>query len=277
MKKIILILLVLIGFVAINGSFAQIDDIKKKSRENKSDKPSFSEGGGFSSGSDDPCLGACGEFCFEIFFAVLFEELAEHHTYLMQNLESDPTPLSLEIKPHFSYGPDDGFVNYLPGIRGTLGTISTDFRLNYLSEYEDYTAEMFKVYEWQFMLNLTPVKEFNIRIGTGLYFESFTDSVTDPVTLEKSNEKFKDTFNEHFVGLSLRLNDLDIISTLEGRFAMDYDTQEQVFTEINFRVEKRFINFPHLYGYFHGGFIYQRYYSAVNLWSVQTGFTFNIH
>lgn len=275
----IVFLLVILGLF-VNHSYAQIDDIKKGSRKNKNDKKDSGSSDYFGSGSDpdSPCMDACGSFLFEFVFSVAFEALAIHHKDLLDDKENDPSVISLELKPHFAYSPDDEIVNLLPGVRGTWGTISTDFRFNYLADYKDYSASIYKVYEWQIlMLNIRPVKEFSFRLGSGIYTESFTDTIKDPVTQVSNTKKFKSTYNEHFVGLYLRLNDLSTNISGEGRFAVDYETGNQVFTEINLKAEQRLLHFKHLSTYAMLGFNFQRYYSKTNIYSVQAGFTFMIH
>ncbi len=257
---------------------AQVDDIKKKSRENKNsggNSDSYNYGGG---NSDNPCLDACGEACFEFAFAIAFEALLSHHAYLMENRDKDPTVLSLDLMPHFAYGPEDNYFNLLPRIRGTWGVLSSDFRFNYLADYKDASADIYKVYEWQVVeLNFLPIEELNIRVGSGIFVENFTASSLDPISGSMVGRRYKDTYNENFASLELRLNDQQVLTSLEGRFAYDYDTGNHVFTEINLRASFRFLDIPHVFSYLTGGIVYQKYYSSIDLWSIQAGFSFNIH
>jgi hypothetical protein len=274
------ILVVLFILVFSLSSKGQIDDIKKKSRENKKGNSSGNKSEpGISSGRDsDPCAASCAEACFDVFFSVAFQALIEHHAYLLKSRDIDPTVVSLDIQPHFAYGPDNDYINFLPRIRGTWGVFSTDFRLNYLAEYKDYTASLFKIAEWQVLqINITPVPEFSLRFGSGAYFENFTDSVTDPITQVKSSKRLKNVFNEQFISVELRMNEQQFITTLEGRYAADYSNGNHVFSEINFRTNFRFIRFDHIAGYLMAGLVYQKYYDSIDLWSIQTGLSFNIH
>ncbi len=252
---------------------AQVDDIKRKSDENRDKKDQNGEKDYYSTPPDDPimdaCFSSCAMACFDVFFSVAGELLMDHHRDLMKNRDVDPTVLSIDFMPHIAYSPDDDYINLLPRIRGTWGIFSTDFRFNYLAEFDNAAADIYNTWEWQILqLNLVAAEVFNFRIGTGLLSENYKENLV---------------YNEHSIGFEFRSQDQNLLTSLEGRTTWDYETGSHVFTEGNLRFSYRFININHVFGYVIVGGIYQRYYEstvdspAVNLFSAQMGLTFNIH
>ncbi len=239
--------------------FAQVDDIKDKSKNNREKQNDESENLNSSNSS------SFGDVCAEIFVEVAFALLYDQHLQQIANKANDPTAFSLDVMPHFAFSPDDNYFNFLPRIRGTWGVLSTDFRMNYLLDFDEGAAETFRTIEWQVLqFNIVPVEEFTLRFSTGLMYEEFTGNL----------------YNEHYLGLCFRLDKQKILATLEGRFTYDYNAQTiepNVFYEINLRGAYRILDFKNLWGYATFGILYQNYYQSVEMLSVQGGLTFNIH
>lgn len=274
MKNIVIILtcLLLPSFIS-----AQVDDIKRKSEEHKSNKDNQkddkdSPGSSVADPLASACLTGCAEGCAQIVVPVIIGGIAQHHKYLMDSRDSDPAILSFDIMPHVAYSPTDEYINYLPRIRGTWGVLSTDVRFNYLTEYQGVSSGIYQTIEWQILeLNFVAQQVVNFRIGSGLLYENFRgeDEYGDALP--------KETYNEHFIALEIRIHDRKILTGIEGRGAWDYEVSENVFHEINLRGSYRFINSNNLFAYLTFGVIYQNYYSSVDLLSVQSGLTFNLH
>lgn len=264
-------LLIIITLLFINHSvFSQVDDIKDKADENQENRDNNSHGGGGygDSYTSSPCSDACVDVCFDLFFSVAFELLIEHHTDIIHRPDELPAVTSLEIMPHFGYNPDNDYVNALPRIRGNWGVFSTDFRFNYLAEFDDNMAEVYKMWEWQIIeFNIVPSNKFRTFIGFGLLYEDYTGTY----------------YNENSLGFQLASDDRQIIANLEGRSTWDYETGSHVFSEVNFRGGYRFIHFKHLDAHLNIGLIYQQYYadtntgSAVKQLMLQSGLTFTIY
>ena len=262
MKTILIICLLLITQL----TYAQVDDIKKNADKHK-DTPSDNNAKSPNKRNDnslgESCLSSCFETCFQIFFTTAAEILIQHHDSLMRNRASDPTVLSFDVMPQFAYAPNNYYVDYLPRIRGTWGVLATDLRLNYLTEYKNNNALVYKTIDWQVInLNLMFTNNFNFRIGTGLMYDDYLDRA----------------FNQHFVATHFRINDQKLLIDLEGRFTYDYQAKEpNVFNEVNVRANFNLLKTNHIWTYLMFGGVYQQYYSSVELWSIQAGLLFNIH
>ncbi|MEN8119473.1 MAG: hypothetical protein ABFS35_03965 [Bacteroidota bacterium] len=263
--KILFCIILIFGF---GNAMAQIDDIKKKSKENKGSKSnnsSFLEKstGDFGSG----CVEGAFSCCFNNGVALAFGLIAKNHKSIMNLMENDPTILSFEARANFAlgwhYSKDINYfyVNYLPGVRGNLGAFATDFRFNVLTEYTDGFPNSFTSWEWLFLFNIEPVQSFKLSFGTGIQNERFSDSY----------------FNEHYIGFRFGLaNNSDYIDA-NTRFSVDYLTSEFPFFEGGVHYQKRIAEFNNAYMYITLGGIYQNYYSSHDIWALQGGLIINVH
>jgi hypothetical protein len=240
---------------------SQVDDIRKKSEENKKQHGNNKKerSGGSGKVSDDlaeGCVEACAATCFQIVGEAIWSGLVVHHNYMMDSVNYDPTVFCFDIMPHFAYNPDKKYINALPRVRGTWGVLSTDFRYNYLAEKVNSRYIDYQAVEWQVLqLNFTKIPVFNFRIGTGFYYDLFA----------------KQIYSESSVAIGLRFNDFKLMTDLEGRYAPD------ALTEINFRLSYRLLQTKAMNMYLVFGVLNQNYFSSVNLTSVQCGLTFNLH
>ena len=270
MRHLIIILLILNGLI-VN---AQIKDVKKSSKNNKSSSSSSSSSSSFSNSSS----GSSSDFsadllydafscCFNNGFLLGVGLVAKNHTSIMNLLENDPSVLSVDVRANFALGWHYSqkqsyiYVNYLPGIRGNLGSFSTDFRFNVLTEYTDNFPNAFISWEWLFLFNVEPSRAFKLTLGTGVQSERYSDSY----------------FNEHYLGFRFGLaNNADFIET-DTRISIDYGTGAIPFFEGAVHYKKRIASFNAAYIYITLGGLYQNYYSSHDIWAAQGGLVVNIH
>lgn len=261
-----------IGFQSVG----QVSDIKDAAKNSKSSKSSSG------SSSADACLDSgCAEAIVQVAFYVFYEALVQHHRYQMGDRHEDPFVLSLDVMPHLAFSPNDEYVNFLPRIRGNWGVLSTDFRMNYLAEFDSISAQTYRTIDWEIIqINIRPTKHFRLTLGAGLMFEDYTDKV----------------YNENYIGMQFRLADMKFLIDLEGRYAYNtfyeesYETDSwgndvivgnsatnTVFQEYSLRGSYRIFDSKHFSGYTTFGVSYQNYYKTVELISVTGGLTVNIH
>ncbi len=267
--KTILISGIVAILIACTPAFSQVDDIKKKSDKYKKDDNSSSDSNIGSSNDPvfDACFETCASGCFDIALSVVTEIMIQHHIYLMDSRNEDPTALSLDLMMHTAYEPNNQIVNVVPRIRGTWGVLSTDFRFNHLVE-RDQAIATFKTLSWQILaLHFGVPDAFSFRIGSGFYYD-----ISDALM-----------FNEHYTGLQLKFGGQSILLNLEYRIALDYEHSETVFQDFDANIAFRLLNFPNLYTYANVGFVHQKYYPdneagiKTDFSMVKAGITFNIH
>jgi hypothetical protein len=252
LKKTFIILLFLIASSGFTS--AQIELIKSAA-------DAASSGEFLSSGCADGCADGCCYPLFNDFSVWAFEGLAKHHKFIVNNHDDYPTGLSFDFMPHAGY--DGGsLIHLLPRIRGTWGVISTDFRLNYLAEIDPDYFDSYRTVEWQaFVLNTFPDKHFNLRVGTGILYDDYTSI----------------SYNEHFMGAELYILSHKFTVAAEGRMAFDYGLGLNVFSEAQFRLNYRYLDTKHLFGYLTMGATMQEYYSTVNIVTFLAGLSYNFH
>lgn len=275
MKKIICTCFVFfVGFMTL---FAQTDDIKDRAKENQDNKNNHSGHDDSYAPNDDNLGEGCAQIivevactaCSEIAAEVFVELLSGHYRYLKDNRDIDPTPFSIDLMPHVAYAEKYSSFSYMPRIRGTWGVIATDFRINNLLESDQTSFGTFRAWDWQIlMLNFAAEGVFNFRIGSGLHYQNMGSDST--------GHKIDGYFNQHAIGLEFRMNEQQLLTTLEGRGTWDYETGANVFHEVNLRQSVRFIHTDHLFGYLQAGIIYQNYYD-IHRFSFQGGISLNIH
>jgi len=252
MKKIILMLGI---FIIGLSSFAQINDIKKKSNQNNSNNNSNNRNSeNNSSNPGDPCLAACATSMIEIAVDVFAQVIYKYNQQLLEN-SNDPYIISLEIMPHFGYGIHFSenqqdvykYYDFLPRIRGNYGAFSTEFRLDYLFEINDSVAfNSFRVFNWQFGFNIIPSESFRLTLGQGVMYE-----------IEN-----RTGFHESFLAADIALKDKLFIISPEGRIAFDYTNNQIAYLETSIRGSYNFLKFKHLNGYVCAGLAYRDYYQS---------------
>ena len=253
------LLIVLFLFFGNISSYAQIEGIKD-----------LASGAGsllsdVSASDIDACCTAS-SCCWDGGF-IFFDFLIDHHGDIMNFRYLDPTLLSLEVDVsfayamHYGYGDYYTYINYLPRARGNLGVFSADFRYNILTEYRDDFPDSFKSWELLFLLNLMSDESVKITLGSGVYYEMFTEKYYNESYFETRIGTFE---NKDFLGLDTRV-------------VVDYRTGQYPFFEAGIYYNTRIIDFEHLYGYISLGGVYQNYYTAHDIWAARGGLIFNIH
>ena len=256
-------------------SYSQVDDIKKRAAENQRDgaytpapsptpvRPSPSSGSGnnryynnntnsnLNVGEIAACFG-----CFD-FSSGFIHSITQHHQYLRSRDEDNFRLFSAEV---FGMG---GFTNkeailLLPRFRLNLGVFATDFRYTNLIEKGKGNYDTF---DWQALLiNLFSRKQFYLRVGTGFMYEPYTGSF----------------FNEHSLS-----SDVVFEKRWGGNFELrlSHDKKTQIFprTEAGFRVNYILANSKNLQTSFTFGILYQNYYQAIKVISLQGGVVLMIH
>ena len=262
MKKIISI--ISLSLIFSISTFAQIDDIKDKSKNNKD-----TENRSSSSSSGDPCLEACATSAVQLAFNIFANVMIQYNNSLLKNSE-DPTIISLELMPQFGYGvhfsdnQQDLYKYYdiLPRIRGNYGAFSSELRFDYLLEINDSVAfNNFSVLNWQFMFNIIPSEALRISLGQGVLYEF-------------ENRK---SYHESFLGVDIGINEKQFLISPEARLAYDYEGQRIAYFETGLRWNFRILDIKHLYAYVTLGGAYRNYYQSHEVAFLYGGFNFNIH
>lgn len=241
---------------------AQVGDIKKQSDKNSSNKNTNSgskgnSAGSGSSGCSDDCFSACGAACTGFFIDLVIDGQSEY----LSKKDDIPHMVSLDLMPHFGYVVSDESYIVMPRIRGNWAMFSTDLRYYSLIEKHS-TWDFYKTLDWQ-VIQINPVilQNFILRLGTGFMYENYSQTF----------------YNEHMLGFDLLFNKDQMMVNFEERWALDYNNNSTPRMETDIRFNYRVLETKSMDGYLMLGGQYQDYYSNVELWTTQLGFTFNIH
>jgi len=241
--------ILIIALSAINDVYSQVDKVKKASRANNKSKSSGNDYS--SSGADDFFAGVEG------FFNIVEGIFLAQEAQLMRKKE-EPWLVSLEGNLYNGYYSKNNNLLFLPSLRANWGLFSTSLRLNRMQDNTGF----FKTLDWQaIILNIVnrPVATFRLGIGISKDFE------------------VDDTYTEHFFGLDLHFNQRKINPTIEFRIAKDYQTDATPRIEWNTRVDFLLMNIGKVDVNLMGGLLYQRYFSSVNFFFIQTGVSFSFY
>ena len=207
----------------------------------------------------DGCAAACITIVFSEAAYFLIDVMADHHEYLLDNLETYPEALSFEAM-FLAAGGTDNRLSVLPRIRGTAGIFSTELRFNQGSSFSTSSTDQFL--EWQIIeFNTFPAEKVNLRFGTGLLFDLMGNSA----------------YNEHLLSVETKFFDNKMSFLFEGRYAADYANLIDIYSEISLSAKIKAINYKHLNGYFIIGGMYQNYYNLKDISGLQVGFQFLVH
>lgn len=207
----------------------------------------------------DGCAAACATILFSEAIYFIIDVMADHHEYLLDNLDTYPEAVSFEGM-FLAAGGTDSRLSVLPRIRGTAGVFSTDFRFNQGSSFGNSSTDQF--FEWQIIeFNTYPVEKVNFRFGTGILYDLVGNS----------------TYNEHHLSLETKFFENKMSFLFEGRYSADYAKLVDVYSEITLSAKVKAINYSHLRGYFIIGGIYQNFYSVKDISGLQVGLQFTIH
>jgi hypothetical protein len=230
-----LLVLLMVSGMAV----AQVNDIKRASSSHHSDSRSSSGGSAN----------------FDVFFAnTIFQAaggIIEWQRYKLQKREVNPTVVSLEVMLQTAVQPSSYYI-INPRIRGNWGLFSTDFRFNYLLEEDIDGIKHLRTNDWQILqLNLVTTRNVIFRVGGGFIHEAFGD---------------ENTFAEYTLGLQLNSNQQHL------GLMTEYRTSEPR-KEWNLQCQYRLFQSGRFHGYATFGAAFQRYYSSINVWGMQVGFT----
>lgn len=238
-------MLVIVLFGWSLSSYGQVDDIKSASKGNK----------GFGSSERGSSAG------LSIFDIFNFGSMIYHwQVNTLARKNEIPSLVGIDFMLQAAIQPSSYYV-FNPRIRGTYGIFSTDFRLNYLLEESIDGNKDLITYDWQcIQLNFINHKNVVARIGTGVMFEGFG---------------YKKAFSESSISTNFMFDKWGGFS--EYRAAHDYDTDAVPRREFNFQVHRQVFEYGHWHGLVSGGFQFQRYYGAVNVWGIQLGMLFRVY
>lgn len=207
----------------------------------------------------DGCAAACITIIFSEAAYFIVDALADHHEYLLDNLDTYPEALSFEAMFLVSGGTENR-LSVLPRIRGTAGIFSTDLRFNQGSTFNKSSTDQFL--EWQIIeFNTFPAKKINLRFGTGLLYNLIDNSA----------------YNEHLLSVETNFFENKVSFLFEGRYAPDYGNLIDIYSEISLNTKIKAIDYKHLKGYITIGGMYQNYYSTKDISGLQVGFQFLVH
>ena len=225
--------------------FAQVGEVKKKSRENKTQKENRTSDSGFSGGEDG------GDFFIDI-FAEIFAGLGHAQANMLSRKAEEPWLVSLATDLPFGYYFKEETFLFLPSIRGNWGLFSTQLRYNLIQDKTGF----FRTLDWQIIqLNIVARPKVNFWIGTGISYEFDSES----------------TFHDNLAGLALHLKDRTIHPAVEFRFSRDYETAVTPRLEVHPRVDF-LVSRTRLFDFnISAGMVFQRYYEEVNFFFLQTG------
>lgn len=249
--KPVLIFLLVVSCCA--SGFAQVDEIKRASKDN-----SGSAGGKSGSGNDSYTDDGDGGGGF--FFDFLFGGIAEWQTFkLRSNRENYPSMVSLDLMLQGGVKPSSYYMVW-PRVRGNWGLFSTDFRMNYLIEEDVDGYKHIRTNDWQVLqLNLVTSRFFTFRVGTGFMQEAFNT---------------KEMFSESAFLAAIHAPDQTKSINLEYRIAIDFDTDVNPRSEFGAFYQHQLFHTGALHGYVSLGGVYQKYYNAIEVWGVHAGLVF---
>lgn len=240
-------LLACLALMCLGETYAQVDEIKRASGDNSSNKSGKRDAGG-----NDDGLG------LDVFF-FLFDGLGSLHTSKIRDRRDYPSMASVDVSFQGAIKPS-GYYILQPRIRGNWGLFSTDFRMNYLIEDDIDGLTHIRTNDWQVVqLNLITNRFFTFRIGTGFMQEAFEE------------HRY---FSESSLMLNIHAPDQRKVLGFEFRFSKDWDTGANPRREFNIQYQQQIFQASVLHGYVTLGGLYQRYYNRIDVWGIQTGLVF---
>lgn len=246
MKAIPIVFLLL--FVLPTLVEAQIDEIKKESSNHYGGKSASGDSGGSSSS-----IGMGGSIIVDL----MFGGFVDWQRYKLKKREINREITSLEVLLQGSVNPLNNSYLMNPRIRGSWGLFSMDFRFNYLIERDVEGFRHIRTSDWQILqFNLVTTRNVIFRLGGGVLSEAFSDE--------------KNAYSEWTAGLQINSNDHFLGGTTEYR---DSEVRREWNAHLRYKVMEAGV----LHGFATAGIVYQRYYSSIDIWGLQAGFTFKLY
>jgi hypothetical protein len=232
--------LIVIALLCSISAHAQVDKIKQAS----SSRSSRGESGSSTS------------LVFVDFFIefALFG-LVEWQEYTLQQRYENPSVVSVDVMFQGAAQPSNYYI-LNPRVRGTWGLFSSDFRFNYLLEESIEGVKHLRTDDWQILqFNLVTTRNVTARLGGGILHEAFNNG---------------NTFSEWTAGIHLYTDRRHLGGMAEFR------TAEEARSEWSLQVHYRLFETKHCHTYITAGGVFQRYYSSINVWGLQSGLMLKI-
>lgn len=230
------ILLLLCFIVPVS---AQVSEVKKLATSNKAGLSDFGE-------SD------VAAFIFIEFFDDFLWLFSRGQKEALQRRHEEPWLVSLEAGIHGGYYSKETALVTMPSFRANWGLFSSHVRWDRM---QDFTGS-FRTFDWQvFQLYLVNQPSVGFRMGGGFSQEMDIDQ----------------TFPEYTVALELHFKERKINPLFEIRWSQDYDTGQTPRFEFNSRLDYRIASAGKFNVNLSGGLLYQRYYSTIDFYFLQTG------
>lgn len=233
----------LIGVLISGHGYAQVDQIKSASSSHASS--GFREGAGSS----------VGWFFADLFLQVAVSGAIEWQKYTLENRYQNPSVVSVELMLQAAVQPSQYYV-LNPRLRANWGIFSTDFRQNYLLEESIDGIKHLRTDEWQILeLNVVSNRNFILRMGGGFIHEGFNEGAD---------------YAEWTTALTGFSNNRKYGGMTEFRTSTP---RNEWSAQFHYRVLER----GRFQGYVTAGGVFQRYYSSVSVWGLQTGLMVRLH
>ncbi len=240
-------LLFTILLLSFSYTEAQVGKVKEKAKNDTR-----------SNRSNDSYSGSNSNIFFFIDVINLIPVIINTHKSMLERRAEEPWLVSLDINLQGGYYNTESTSLMLPSIRGNWGLFSTQFRWNNI---QDLTGS-YKTFDWQVIqFNLLATPKANLRIGTGISYIKDTEEVV----------------NEHFAGLELHFNERQLNPFVDFRWSENYETGSKPRFEINVGTDYRIGTFGNFDVNFMTGFLYQRYYSDIDFYFIQSGFNIRLY
>ena len=267
--KTFIIINLFLAFAFQKNIYSQIDDIKKKSDENKNNKGnrgnSGNEGNGESIG--EGCANAIFSGCFDFGCTIFGDVIGQYTSEVYKKKPDNPAILSVDFDagfaPAYEYN-NSTFYKYmifLPGIRANLASFMLEFRGNLLTEFDDNLPNTFKCWDGVIGFNIVPSASVIITLGTGVQREKYNDMY----------------YHEYYLGSRVWMRENRNYLELNYRLSKDYETNIIPFQELSIKYNFRIMNSEKANIHFTFGGHYQNYYELHDIWGLRTGLILNIH
>lgn len=236
-----------IAIIVSISSFAQVDEIKSKSKANSARSGSSRDSNGSSGG---------GFFVFDFFFRAIPEWQSFK---LHEDRSRYPSMVSFDAMLQVGVKPSSYYLLW-PRVRGNWGLFSSDFRMNYLIEEDIEGYKHIRTNDWQIIqMNLITSRFLTFRVGTGIMKEAFGD---------------KNSFSESAFIFGVHAPDQTKMVLFEYRFAKDWNTGVNPRREFSVQYLHQLFSAGSLHTNLSAGVVYQKYYGTIEIWGVQAGIVF---
>lgn len=236
--------LIVITLLCSIPAHAQVDKIKQASSSRSSR----------GSGGDSGFSGSNSWLFADFFLEIAVSGIIEWQKQTLVKRYDNPSVVSVDVMLQGAAQPSNYYI-LNPRVRGTWGLFSTDFRFNYLVEESIEGVKHLRTDDWQIVqFNLLTTRNATARIGGGILHEAFNNG---------------NVFPEWTAGLHLYTDRRHLGGMAEFRSA-------EVRSEWNLQFHYRLFETRHSQTYVTAGGVFQRYYSSINVWGMQSGLMLRI-